>query len=97
MRKTAVTLPITFPYSCKLCEKICPSMQILGCHLRGHKIKTKDYFFKYVYNEINPLCKCGCGEKTVWRECLHVFSDFVAGHNNDLRFSSTNQPAKNKK
>ena len=32
-----------------------------------------------------PLCKCGCGQKTIWCKTYKRFNEFVNGHNSKFK------------
>lgn len=64
---------------CKICN-----IQIngrIGNHLRGHKIKLKDYLIKFEYDNIIPKCKCGCGREMKFDRGKGKFNDYLHGHN----------------
>jgi hypothetical protein len=51
--------------SCKICGEPVNSNQHLMHHLNKfhHDITQHEYIIKYMYNDIPPTCKCGCGEE----------------------------------
>jgi hypothetical protein len=67
---------------CLICKQKFASGILLGYHIKNiHNIKKKDYIFKYVFNEIRPLCGCGCGRKVKLLSYHPYKVDFVSGHN----------------
>lgn len=44
-----------------------------------HDVSSKQYTIKYLYDGIEPVCKCGCGYKT--RYVQFSFKEFHKGHN----------------
>jgi hypothetical protein len=55
----------------------------LTYHLKvNHKISKRDYILKYLLNGKQPLCKCGCGQKTRINSYDHPHAlHFKTGHN----------------
>lgn len=70
---------------CKECGFNVTSKRSLGNHLRhSHKhMKTQDYYRKYYYDNVDPLCKCGCGQTVMWHKTRNVFNDYITGHNDN--------------
>lgn len=68
---------------CKECGYNVTNKRSLGNHLvRTHKpMMMKDYYVKHYHGGSEPLCVCGCGEKTNWHKTKSMFNDFVTGHN----------------
>jgi len=68
----------TSQIECKVCSKKLNSNQHLMYHItQNHpEITQSEYILKYMFANISPLCKCGCGENvTLLRN----------GKNNDLK------------
>ena len=75
---------------CKICnEKMMHNRQLMHHITKKHKDITKEeYIIKYVYNNVPPLCKCGCGEIVTFlpngkncdlnKETYH--RDYIKGH-----------------
>jgi hypothetical protein len=70
----------TFKIKCKECNKyVANSNNVLGMHLRKeHKIEYQDYIVKHEYDNIWPICLCGCNEKLIWKK--GGFSRFKKNH-----------------
>jgi very-short-patch-repair endonuclease len=49
---------------CKICGKVFGNKNGLSKHLyKTHKTTSMEYTLKYLYDDVIPLCKCGCGKK----------------------------------
>jgi hypothetical protein len=50
--------------TCHICNSKMISHKQLIHHIQAfHKINWKDYFVKYFFGGVHPVCGCGCGEK----------------------------------
>lgn len=76
--------------SCKICNEPMMSHKHLLHHIHNHDIPWQEYFVKYFFNGIHPICKCGCGEKVKLlrhgknekNETVYARS-ILPGHNNN--------------
>lgn len=60
-----------------------------------NKIKMSDYIIQSKYNGIEPLCNCGCNEKTIYDAGKKDFGKFKRGHqvrNNKNYFGDPKNP-----
>lgn len=65
---------------CLICEKEFEK-EVLARHIaKKHKILYKDYYLKYVCNNVVPKCKCGCGKETNWNIFYKRFTEYRKGH-----------------
>ena len=56
----------------------------LSTYLRKkHNMTLREYVLKYYYNNINPVCECGCGEKTKFHK--GKFFKYVGNHKNKIK------------
>jgi very-short-patch-repair endonuclease len=68
-------------FSCHLCAKSYNSLTSFYLHLAlGHKIKTSDYILEKQYNNIIPVCGCGCGEQMKYYPTLRDYGKWKQGH-----------------
>ena len=66
---------------CKLCEFETTSQISLSKHTSNtHKLKFPEYLIQVKYNEINPICQCGCKENTKYNASKADFNNFIVGH-----------------
>jgi len=72
-------------YICKICEKEYKNMNVLSTHVTKYhpEINSREYALKYYYDGIEPVCKCGCGEKTRHKN-ITKFAEYKSGHNSNL-------------
>jgi hypothetical protein len=50
-------------------------------HLRKyHNIDQQEYTLQYIFNDVNPLCKCGCNQKTQYVKKEYRFNDYLHNH-----------------
>lgn len=74
---------------CQICNQKLVSHKSLLQHISSvHKVDWKDYFVKYFFNGVHPLCKCGCGQKTKLlrhgkddRKRSTYCREYLSGHN----------------
>lgn len=58
-----IKLITEFPVECKICGRVCCSLNSLSAHLiQTHDVKSIDYTLKYLLNDKIPVCKCGCNQ-----------------------------------
>ena len=71
--------PTSFNIKCLECNQlVANSKNVLGRHLRkSHKIEYVDYIVKHEYNNVWPVCACGCNERLKFHK---GFSSHVDGH-----------------
>ena len=68
-------------FQCPLCKLSYDKLISLSVHYRkGHKKTAKDLILALNYNNIEPLCKCGCRTKTNFLDISRGFVDYVVGH-----------------
>lgn len=49
-------------FKCKICNEPLYSEKTLSYHIRQkHNIKKNEYILKYIFNNKQPTCECGCG------------------------------------
>lgn len=90
--------------TCQECNKKIKSNQQLMYHLtKDHpEISQYEYIIKHKYNDINPLCKCGCGgEVTILRNGKNCDldketynRDYIKGHWDWEVFTNINNQSK---
>ena len=69
-------------FKCKECEREFDNIFSLKIHRgRIHKITAEQTYVDYVLNGIDPVCKCGCGNKPKFLGINEGFREFVNGHN----------------
>lgn len=67
---------------CQLCNYETDKQIKLSKHTNfTHKLKFPDYLIQIKYQGINPLCECGCGNKTEYSPKSGDFCKFIIGHN----------------
>ncbi len=73
-----------YKISCLICNGLFLSERLLSYHLsKFHKISKLLYIKQYVFNNILPCCKCGCGKNTTLKLQTPYKVDFILGHNNN--------------
>lgn len=65
---------------CKECSEVFNDAEQVRRHLRKHGMTFQQYSLKWTYGGIEPVCKCGCGQKTGWNVALKSYTEFVHGH-----------------
>lgn len=66
---------------CPYCEQKFSSINSLLKHtIRTHKISSEQTIIDYKHNGIQPLCKCGCGNKTKYHSGISDFNEYLKGH-----------------
>ncbi len=78
---------------CKECQKEFNDNNF-GKHVCVHSMTIQEYILKWNYNNIIPLCGCGCGNKTAWRSVIRDYSKFLKGHNALNRVKSEEEKKK---
>lgn len=67
---------------CLECGEHQPSEVALSHHVgKIHGITKKEYVKKYIFKGENPVCNCGCGEKTTILPYLPYKREYIIGHN----------------
>jgi len=80
-------------FKCKICNHENGSDCALTRHLnKMHKISKEDYILKYYFNNIHPLCKCGCGNPVKILKSYPYRNDFINHH----QTKGDNHPMKGK-
>lgn len=68
---------------CLVCNRQFKNKMALSKHLNmGHHIDGKEYTLVYIHKNINPVCKCGCGESTKYVNKEYRFNDYIHNHHN---------------
>lgn len=74
--------------SCLECGKQCEGKRGLGNHIaKSHPElgSTCAYVLKHTFNNVSPLCLCGCGMEAMWNGVAGAFNDYITGHNSRTR------------
>jgi very-short-patch-repair endonuclease len=72
-------------FKCQLCDYKTDKQQKLSKHTSFvHKLKFPNYLIQVKYNGVNPLCECGCKEKTKYSPENGDFYKFIRGHQSRL-------------
>lgn len=74
--------------SCQICNQSVVSHKGLMHHISiQHEISWEDYFVKYFFDGVWPVCKCGCGErvKLVRSGKPSFYREYLTGHNTKTR------------
>lgn len=67
--------------TCLICGKEMKDQRTFKMHISfNHGIKADEYFLKYFYNDVNPICKCGCGQNTTWNEKTSDYNKYINRH-----------------
>lgn len=66
--------------TCQECSEIFNEPEQVRRHLRKHGMTFQEYSLRWRYNNIEPTCKCGCGEKTAWNIASKGYAEFILGH-----------------
>lgn len=66
--------------TCSECSEVFNDAEQARRHLRKHGMTFQEYSLKHRYNNVEPTCKCGCGQKTAWNVALKGYAEFVLGH-----------------
>jgi very-short-patch-repair endonuclease len=72
-------------FKCIRCNKEFESFKALSKHTgRTHKISSDIFYIEYILKGNQPICKCGCGQKTNYRIGKQFqqdrFADYIQGH-----------------
>jgi len=92
---------------CQICNSSLLSHRHLMHHLRKHEFDWKDYFIKYFFNGVHPVCSCGCGAKVELikngkndKGDVQYSRLMISGHNNNkpgYRYNTPEQKEKMRK
>lgn len=92
---------------CEICKNNLLSHRHLIHHLKKHNVKWEDYFVKYFFNNVHPLCGCGCGAKVKLikngrndKGEISYARSILSGHNNNkpgYRYNTPEQKEKMRK
>ena len=79
--------------NCLICNKDQKSNSGLGLHLRkAHSVSLEGYLLQHKYNNVVPLCKCGCGQNVLFFKT--DYREFLQGHwvkiNKELLYNKEN-------
>lgn len=66
--------------TCKECGDVFNDPEQVRRHLRKHGMTFQQYALRWVYNNVVPDCKCGCGQKIAWNVAIKGYAMFVLGH-----------------
>lgn len=70
---------------CNICNFKTNSEIKLSKHIQHtHKLKKTDYLIQTKYDDIHPICQCGCGQKTRYEASKLDFCRFISGHQSRL-------------
>lgn len=76
MRKLKINV-----YVCKMCNKKIKGSGHLSKHLKKHHhILMSEYYKKFYLNDIYPICKCGCGENTKFKNMQVGYYKYIHNH-----------------
>ena len=57
---------------CLICNKNFKTIKARNIHVyKYHNITFEEYIVKFFYNDIQPVCKCGCGTKLKFYSYRH--------------------------
>jgi very-short-patch-repair endonuclease len=67
--------------NCKECEREFETLDSLRRHrVQKHKISAEQTYIDYTFSGVQPVCKCGCGEKVNFLSIEKGFVDYILGH-----------------
>ncbi len=66
--------------TCKECNEVFNDAEQVRRHLRKHSMTFQEYSLKWFYGSVIPMCKCGCGQQTMWNVALKAYAEHVLGH-----------------
>ena len=68
-------------FKCEICGEEYDKRIILSKHiLFTHKLNMEQHTVQVKYNNIYPLCLCGCGTQMKYSSCIHDFPKYVRNH-----------------
>jgi hypothetical protein len=71
---------------CPICDYEHQKIISLSIHYRSKHNKTSKELYVSLYcNEIEPTCKCGCGESVKFLDTTRGFTDYVRGHSSRVK------------
>ena len=65
---------------CAVCNKSVKGLVGLSKHIVIHNMKAEEYTLKYLYNNIVPVCTCGCGKLTKYVRKSFKFNVYSRNH-----------------
>jgi very-short-patch-repair endonuclease len=66
---------------CKECELVFETIDSLRRHrVQKHKVNAEQTYIDYKLDGVNPVCKCGCGERPKFLGIDTGFRDYKLGH-----------------
>ena len=66
---------------CNICNFETDSEIKLAKHIQHtHKLKKTEYVIQTKYNNIHPICQCGCGQQTRYEANLKDYCKWIHGH-----------------
>lgn len=69
-------------FRCKICNVDHESDRSLTHHvITDHNLTKEQYVLEHLFNGVNPLCKCGCGNPVGLLTYHPYCRDYVSGHN----------------
>lgn len=71
-----------------ICLECNQSFNSISKHIKKHRISLENYTLKWTYNNIHPVCQCGCGAETEWIESRKDFNAKIEAHGG---FAPTNR------
>lgn len=66
--------------TCGECNEVFNDPEQVRRHLRKHGMTFQQYSLKWYYGNVEPVCRCGCGQKTSWNVASKGYAEFVLGH-----------------
>jgi hypothetical protein len=67
-------------FNCPNCDYSNDSLNSLRIHAsKSHKISSEELYLN-VYDKTKPLCLCGCGNNTKFKNLFEGYNDYVLGH-----------------
>lgn len=75
-------------FKCPQCEFTCGKCEAFSSHLLEHGHTSQESAYIEVHHSgTPPACRCGCGGRTRFSGWNRGFSDFIKGHNANVRSS----------
>jgi len=68
-------------YVCEIDGKLCKNSSSLSRHLnKNYDMSLENYYIEYKLGGKQPMCKCGCGEFTAFKNMEIGFCDYIIRH-----------------